>query len=178
MTWAAVLFVVSVLLVAYVYAGYPLLLRFLVWRRGRRPIGKADITPTVSLLISAYNEAAVIEKKVENALSLDYPRDRLEIVVISDGSTDGTDDIVRRFADRGVRLIRQEPRAGKTAGLNLVVPQLTGEIVVFSDANAIYDAAALRKLARNFADPHVGCVAGEARYLAGAGAASDIGERV
>ena len=178
MTWSAVLLIVSVGLVGYVYAGYPLLLKLIVWVRGRRPIQKHDITPSMTLVISAYNEARVIRQKLDNALAIDYPAGQLQVVVISDGSTDGTDEIVRSFADRGVRLMRQEPRGGKTAGLNAVVPQLTSDIVVFSDANAMYDPAALRQLARNFADPSVGCVTGEARYLAGAGVASDLGERV
>jgi cellulose synthase/poly-beta-1,6-N-acetylglucosamine synthase-like glycosyltransferase len=178
MTAALVLLLVSVGVVAYVYFGYPLLLKLVVATRGRRVVRQRPIEPSVSLLISAYNEAAVIGRKLENALRLDYPPDRLEIIVVSDGSTDGTDDIVRSFAARGVRLFRQEPRQGKTAGLNRAVPAATGEIIVFSDANAIYDAAAIRMLVRNFADPGVGCVTGEARYLASGRAASDLGERV
>src|SRR5687767_11447069 len=113
-----VTFVLSIALLVYVYAGYPLLLRAAVRVRGARPIRRADITPRVSLVISAYNEAAVIERKLENALSLAYPRDAIEIVVISDASADGTDAIVERYADRGVRLERQPERRGKTAGLN------------------------------------------------------------
>jgi cellulose synthase/poly-beta-1,6-N-acetylglucosamine synthase-like glycosyltransferase len=170
--------VVSLLVLAYVVVGYPLLLRVVVWLRGPRRVRQADITPTLSLVISAYNEADVIRAKLQNALSLDYPADSREIVVVSDCSDDGTDDIVREFAGQGVRLIRQSERKGKTAGLNLTLPQLTGEIVVFSDANALYDADALRKLARNFADDQVGYVTGEARYLLGAQAAADAGERV
>jgi hypothetical protein len=87
------------------------------------------------------------------------------------------DDIVRGYAAAGVKLVRLEARLGKTAGLNLTVPGLQGEIVVFSDANAIYERDALLKLARNFADPQVGCVTGEARYVAGSGSAADAGER-
>jgi cellulose synthase/poly-beta-1,6-N-acetylglucosamine synthase-like glycosyltransferase len=177
MFWTVVL-IVSVWFVGYIYFGYPILLKLLVSVRGKRTVARREIEPQISLLISAYNEAAVIARKLENALKLDYPADRLEIVVVSDGSTDGTDEIVRGFAARGVKLVRQEPRQGKTAGLNHAVPALTGEIIVFSDANAMYDVSALRMLARNFADPGVGCVTGEARYLAGAGAASDLGERV
>ena len=155
----------SVFVLVYVVAGYPLLLRLLVAVRGPRQVRQADITPTVSFVISAYNEADVIRAKLENALALDYPADRREIVVISDCSDDGTDDIVREFAGRGVRLIRQSERRGKTAGLNHALPLLTGDIVVFSDANAMYEPDALRKLVRNFADAEVGYVTGEARYL-------------
>ena len=168
----------SAAMLAYVYAGYPMCLRALVRLRGERPIRRAEITPRLSFVISAYNEADVIEKKLDNALSLAYPRDVLEIVVVSDASTDGTDEIVHRYAGRGVRLERQPERNGKTAGLNRTVPTLTGEIVVFSDANAMYERDALLKLARNFADPQVGCVTGEARYVIGEQTAADVGERV
>ena len=166
----------SCLVVGYVFVGYPLMLALIVRVRGERPIARRDITPHVSLIISAYNEAAVIRAKIENALSLDYPDDALDIVVISDASSDGTDDIVRAFAPR-VRLARQDARRGKTSGLNRVLPTLRGEIVVFSDANAMYQPDALRKLTRNFADPAVGYVTGEARYLADGGAVADVGER-
>ena len=173
----AFLFVASVGALAYVYAGYPLLLRLIVGLRGARPVRKQAVTPYVSVVISAFNEADVIREKLENALALDYPADRLEIVVVSDASDDGTDEIVATFAHRGVRLARQRDRRGKTAGLNRTVPALAGEIVVFSDANAMYERDALRNLVRNFADPAVGYVTGEARYVAGSRAAADVGER-
>ena len=174
MTWV---FIVSVALLAYVYLGYPVLLRLIVFVRGPRPVRKADITPTVSLVISAYNEAAVIRGKLQNALALDYPREQLQIVVVSDASSDSTDEIVREYRDRNVTLVRRDERQGKTAGLNHVVPTLRSDIVVFSDANAMYQPDALRKLARNFADSAVGCVTGEARYLSQGRAAADRGER-
>jgi cellulose synthase/poly-beta-1,6-N-acetylglucosamine synthase-like glycosyltransferase len=168
----------SCVMMAYVFVGYPLLLRVVVRVRGKRPIRSRDITPSVSLVISAYNEAPVIRAKLENALSLDYPAGALEIVVVSDASTDNTDKIVSQFAPRGVRLIRFGDRRGKTAGLNRALPMLRGELVVFSDANAMYEPDALRKLARNFGDPEVGCVTGEARYLPGRQAVADVGERI
>ena len=167
----------SLAVLAYIYGGYLLILRLVVAVRGPRVVRKADIHPSLSLVISAYNEAAVIRKKLDNTVQLLYPRDRLEIAVISDASDDGTDDIVREFADRGVTLFRQPVRKGKTGGLNAVVPQLRGDVVVFSDANAMYASDALLQLARNFADPVVGCVTGEARYLPGSGATADAGER-
>jgi cellulose synthase/poly-beta-1,6-N-acetylglucosamine synthase-like glycosyltransferase len=167
----------SLLLLGYVYAGYPALLRLVVALRGARRVARQPATPRLTLVISAYNEAAVIRQKLENAVALDYPREALEIVVISDASTDATDAIVSEFVDRGVVLHRQPERLGKTAGLNRVVPMLSGEIIVFSDANAMYNPDALRKITRNFADPRVGCVTGEARYLPGGGAAADLGER-
>ncbi|MGE0592996.1 MAG: glycosyltransferase family 2 protein [Vicinamibacterales bacterium] len=171
------LLLVSIGVLWYIVAGYPLALRLLVWLRGPRLVRRGDIRPRVSLVISAYNEAAVIRQKIENALALDYPSGLLDVVVVSDESDDGTDDIVREFADRGVVLARQVPRRGKTAGLNRTVPGLQGEIVVFSDANAMYEPDALLKLVRNFADPSVGFVTGEARYLDTGMAAADVGER-
>jgi cellulose synthase/poly-beta-1,6-N-acetylglucosamine synthase-like glycosyltransferase len=175
MLWA-VLLLGGLGLIGYVLVGYPLLLRALVRVRGARPIARRDITPRVSLVISAFNEAGVIAAKLENALALDYPPGLLEIAVISDASGDGTDDIVRGYAARGVRLFRQEARRGKTAGLNATLPLLSGEIVVFSDANALYQPDAIRMLVRNFADPVIGCVTGEARYDGDGHGAADEGE--
>jgi cellulose synthase/poly-beta-1,6-N-acetylglucosamine synthase-like glycosyltransferase len=169
---------ISVGALLYIYGGYLLALKLLVMFRGARRIGQAPITPPLTFIISAYNEAPVIRKKIENALTLDYPHDKREIVVISDASDDGTDEIVKEYASRGVRLFRQAERRGKTAGLNAVVPTVRGDIVVFSDANAIYREDALLMLARNFADPSVGCATGEARYLAGGDAVADAGERL
>jgi cellulose synthase/poly-beta-1,6-N-acetylglucosamine synthase-like glycosyltransferase len=169
--------VLSLSALAYTYIGYPVLLRLLVWLRGERTVRQAAITPAVSLVISAYNEAPVMRRKLDNALSLVYPQGDLEIVVISDASDDGTDDIVGQFAARGVTLARQATRRGKTAGLNRIVPGLRGNIIVFSDANALYEPEALRKIVRNFADPQVGCVTGEARYLPSDTTMADAGER-
>lgn len=161
----------------YIFVGYPVLLWLIVRVRGERRIERGTGLPSVTLIISAFNEADVIGAKLDNALALDYPRDRLEIVVVSDASTDATDAIVREYADRGVRLARQPERRGKTAGLNVVVPGASGDIVVFSDANALYRSNAIRMLVRNFADPAVGCVTGEARYRESSRTAADAGER-
>jgi len=151
--------------VAYVYVGYPLLISFLaLWRSRRIPLASTPL-PTVTLLISAYNEHRVIAEKLANSLALDYPLDILEIIVISDCSDDGTDDIVRTFLARGVRLITQPARLGKSAGLNAGVSLASGEILVFSDANAIYRSDALRHLVKHFSDPKVGYVVGNARYV-------------
>ena len=169
---------VSVAAIFYVYAGYIVLLRVLVRILGERVIYVAPITPSVTLLISAYNEAAVIRKKLENALDLDYPHDLLEIVVVSDASDDGTDEIVEEYAPRGVRLFRQAERRGKTEGLNAVMPTVRTDVVVFSDANAMYSRDALLMLVRNFADGDVGCVTGEAQYVPHGDAVADVGERL
>ena len=150
----------------YAFLGYPLLI-WLLARCAQRPVRKASITPEVTLLVPAYNEARVIARKIENSLAIDYPSDRLEIVMVTDGSDDGTVDIVARYAEQGVRLYHQPRRQGKTAAINRVMPLVRGEVVVFSDANAMIERGALRTLARSFADPSVGGVAGEKRVLGG-----------
>ncbi|HEY8507327.1 MAG TPA: glycosyltransferase family 2 protein [Steroidobacteraceae bacterium] len=158
-------------LVIYVYAGYPLLLLLLRALRGPRKIALGDIEPPVTLIISAFNEGAVIGEKLENSLALDYPRDRLQILVVSDASTDDTDAVVSSFASRGVELLRMQERGGKTAGLNAAMLRARGEIVVFSDANAMYGKDVIRKLVRNFSDPSVGAAVGESTYVDPQGAA-------
>lgn len=149
--------------VAYVYCGYPLLVLILAKVRPQ-PVHKKAMEPFVTVVITAYNEAKCIAATVENKLRLEYPRDKLEIIVASDGSVDGTDDIVRAYEASGVRLIRQEPRAGKTAAINRAVGQASGEILVFSDANSSYAPEALRCLIENFNDPSVGYVTGKMIY--------------
>jgi cellulose synthase/poly-beta-1,6-N-acetylglucosamine synthase-like glycosyltransferase len=151
-------------LLVYIYFGYPFLLTLLA-RFSKKPPAVPDLPPpSVTLLISAYNECQVISAKLANALALEYPADRLEIMVISDASDDGTDEIVQQYPHWGVRLVRQQPRMGKTAGLNLGVSQAKGQILVFSDANALYQPDALRRLVRHFSNPRVGYVVGNARY--------------
>jgi cellulose synthase/poly-beta-1,6-N-acetylglucosamine synthase-like glycosyltransferase len=167
------LFWICVALLAYVYAGYPLLVGFLA-RFFPQPVNCTGIfDQSVSLLISAYNEGPVIAAKLENALALDSVRAPLEVIVVSDCSDDSTDEIARGYADRGVRLLRQNQRLGKSAALNFAVPQAQGEILVFSDANALYQPGALQHLVRHFVDPQVGYVVGNARYFeSGAGTPS------
>lgn len=162
-------------LVAYVYIGYPALL-YVVSRWRWRPVRQGDATPAVTLLISAFNEAEVIKGKLENSLALDYPRDRLEILVVSDASTDETDRIVRSFRPQGVRLLRMPVRGGKTVGLNAACRIATGDILVFSDANILYQPDTIRRLVRNFADPSVGCATGDSRYLEEMDSAAHIQE--
>jgi cellulose synthase/poly-beta-1,6-N-acetylglucosamine synthase-like glycosyltransferase len=161
--------------VAYVYVGYPALL-WLVTRVSTRHVRAQAITPPVTLVISAFNEAPIIGKKIENTLDLDYPRDRLEILVVSDASTDETDEIVRSFASRGVRLLRLGERQGKTAGLNVALREARNEIVVFSDANILYTRTAIRYLVRGFADHEVGCVTGDSRYVSDSSSAAHVQE--
>ena len=154
------------------YIVYPLSMPLLARLLGRDH-RTDDIRPAATLIISAYNEAEVIRAKLDNALALDYPADRLQVMVISDASDDATDDIVREYADRGVTLKRLEPRGGKSRGLTRFVPEANGEILIFSDANSMYDPRALRRLARHFADPHIGYVVGHQRYVAEDSAVSE-----
>lgn len=157
--------------IVYVYAGYPLLLGLASLLGARRPVRPGDFEPVVTLIISAFNEADVIAEKLRNSLAIDYPREKLDIVVISDASDDGTDEIVWQFASQGVRLLRMSDRGGKTLGLNAGVKGARGDVVVFSDANAMYVPDAIRKMVRNFADQEVGAVVGESTYAHAEGGA-------
>jgi cellulose synthase/poly-beta-1,6-N-acetylglucosamine synthase-like glycosyltransferase len=152
-------------LIIYNYLGFPLLMAARGMLR-RRPVRKADITPRVSLVISVYNGANWIGKRLDNALALDYPQDKLEIIVGSDGSTDGTNEIVASYADRGVQFFAF-PRQGKIPTLNAIAARATGEIIVFSDTTGMFAPDALRLLVRSFADPSVGAVGGNQTYVAG-----------
>lgn len=119
----------------------------------------------VTIIIAAYNEEKIIADKIENSLQLDYPQERIEIIVASDGSTDGTDDIVRGFSDKGIILNRVEGRKGKTELQNQTVQLAKGEILVFSDANAFYETDAIRKIVQNFNDEKIGGVCGNLVYV-------------
>lgn len=162
----AFLFWISLALLFYIYIGYPILVQLFSIKE--KPVAKDDgYLPKVSILIAAYNEEKDIEHTIRNKIGLDYPRELMEILVVSDESTDRTDALVERLASEApfpIRLVRQTPRQGKTAGLNLIAPLASGEILVFSDANSLYEPDALRKLVRNFADPEVGYVTGKMIY--------------
>jgi cellulose synthase/poly-beta-1,6-N-acetylglucosamine synthase-like glycosyltransferase len=151
----------------YQYVGYPLALAGLAMIRGRRrPAGFASDAelPRVTLVISAYNEAEVLERKLKNALALDYPKDRFEIVVASDGSTDATNAIAHSFAGDGVVLHEYPVNRGKNLCLNDTMPRATGDVIVFTDANGMYRPDAVRTLVQAFADPRVGSACGELIY--------------
>ena len=149
----------------YTYVGYPALVYVLSRLRGRDVARREEFLPTVSVVIAAYNEERDLAAKLENTLALDYPKDRLEIIVASDCSDDRTDDIAREFAARGVRLHRQAERLGKTAAQNAAVGLARGEIILFSDATTLYRPDVLRAMLPNFADASVGCVAGRLVYV-------------
>ncbi|HEV7609493.1 MAG TPA: glycosyltransferase family 2 protein [Steroidobacteraceae bacterium] len=151
----------------YPYVLYPLLVSAL-GRLLRRTVAASDsFLPRVTVLTAAFNEARHIEATVLNKLRQDYPAELLDVIVVSDESTDDTDEIVARIAaaDARVRLMRQVPRSGKTSALNLAMPLVRGEIVIFADANSIYRPDTVRRLVRNFADPHVGYVTGKMLYV-------------
>jgi cellulose synthase/poly-beta-1,6-N-acetylglucosamine synthase-like glycosyltransferase len=149
---------------AYIYIGYPLAIG-LVARRRARPVRRAPILPTVSLVVAAHDEARRLARKLDDCLALDYPRERLEIVVASDGSTDGTVAVAGRYAGAGVRVLAFAPRRGKPSVLNRAIAACQGEIVVLSDVRQTWSRGALRALVENFADPSVGAVSGELSFV-------------
>jgi cellulose synthase/poly-beta-1,6-N-acetylglucosamine synthase-like glycosyltransferase len=154
----ATIFYLSALVVLYVYAGYPVILA--LWARlAPRFVRRSPITPAVSIVIAARNEAATLEARIGNLLSLDYPSELVQIVVASDGSTDATDAILARYADR-VDSVRV-PAGGKARALNAAVALARHEILVFADARQSFAPDALRALVAPFADPAIGCVSGE-----------------
>lgn len=171
-----IVLVICLFLLGYVYLGYPLLCAVLCAVRHRRIHAQA-CTPRVSILIAAHNEVGCIAATLRNKLQLDYPAELCEIIVVSDASTDGTDEAVARLAEteQRVRLLRQEPRAGKTAALDLGSTHAHGDVLVFSDANSLYSLDALRKLVEPFADPEVGYVTGRMFYLASDGSTTGEG---
>ncbi len=149
--------------IIYVYFGYPLLLKFRLlggpapWRRGQAK-------PLITVIVAAHNEECVIESKIRNLLSSDYPRERVEVLIGSDGSSDNTEDIVRKFAGHGVGLISFPQHQGKSAIQNGLVAEASGSILVFTDADCTLSEDALSCLVENFADEQVGLVSGIPRY--------------
>jgi cellulose synthase/poly-beta-1,6-N-acetylglucosamine synthase-like glycosyltransferase len=155
-------FWLSALTVIYVYAGYPALLA--VWARlwprpTRRPIGAAAVLPTVSIVMAARNEASRLAARIENLIALDYPVDRRQIIVVSDGSTDATMAVLAAFGS-AVEAVAA-PGRGKAASINVAVARATGEILVFADARQMFAPDAVRELVAPFADPSIGGVTGE-----------------
>jgi len=163
------LFWISFAVIFYTYAGYPLLMTFLAKFKKTKALPKLSIYPTVSILIAAYNEVDFIQKKIENLLTVDYPRERLEILIASDGSTDGTNDIIKQYSDKGIKCYFNGVRRGKPYVLNRLVEASKGEICLFTDARQLMEKSALLKLMRGFQDSTVGCVSGELLYRPGSG---------
>jgi len=169
----------SIFAIFYAYFGYPIALSIIALFKPKQPNKLNEPKqpnklnePMVSLLISAYNEEGIIKEKLRNALFLNYPANKLEIIVISDASEDKTDEYVEGFLGKGVRLLRQEIRQGKTTALNMAVSQACGEIIVFSDANSMYDRSAIKNLVKNFKNPVIGFVTGRTKYISRQGSSA------
>jgi len=157
LTIIEIVFWSSVFLVFYAYFGYPLILYLLSVFRPKE-IKKGDITPCVSFIIAAHNEEKLIAQKIENTLAQDYPKDKLEIIVASDCSSDRTDEIVSVYEPKGVKLVRAPERKGKENAQKCAVDVSSGEILVFSDVATILDVKGVRHIVKSFNDPIVGCV--------------------
>jgi len=155
---------VLILVVFYTYFGYPLLLSSIKKARGVETINKQKIFPSVSFVVPAHNEEQAIGDKIRNILSLDYPKSNLEVVVVSDASTDKTNKIVESFSTQGVMLLKMDEQSGKIAAYRKALPHLSGEIVVFSDATSYIEKDSLGHLVSNFSDSTVGCVGALLKY--------------
>lgn len=168
-SWMGWAFAVAVAGVVYPYAGYPLVLMLV--RRLRSKPQRAPLTdlPRVSMIVPVHNEASRIERKIANTRALDYPSDRLQIIFVSDGSTDGTVGLIRRNASTGWHLIELPQRGGKAAALNAGLARASGDIIIFTDASIALGREALRAIVAPFVDPQVGCVSGEDRIVDGGG---------
>src|ERR1700733_2739871 len=150
-------------LLVYVYVLYPVLVTALAARLGK-PVRRGDVLPSVTLVVTAFNEEKCIRTKLDNLVSLNYPSPLVDIIVASDGSTDATDRLAASHPGK-VRLLRVEGRRGKTACQNAAAVAASGEIVVFTDATTTVHPAALRRLVKNFGDPEVGCVGSRLVYV-------------
>ena len=159
-----VVFWICTALLIYIFIGYPLLIHVLFIFFGKKDNPAQKELPAVSLILSAYNEEDVILYKISNFQELDYPNGKLELIIVSDGSYDRTDELIRECGVEGVRLLVQERNMGKTSALNRAVGEAKGEILVFTDANSMFDRDALKALAVRFADCEVGLVSGHTEY--------------
>lgn len=160
----AVIFLFSLAMILYIYLGYAVCV-YIASRFIRRKFTDQKYRPLISIIISAYNEEKEIHETLKNKLELDYPAENLEIIVVSDGSDDNTESIVKEFEDKGVKLIRQSPRQGKTSAINRAVLAAVGEIIIFSDANSRWRYDAVTKLIRKFSDPEIGYITGKMVYI-------------
>ena len=168
------IFWASLLSIFYAYFGYPLLL-FLLSLFLKRIVHKREFVPNVSIIVAVHNEERIIRRKIENILALDYPRDRVEIIIVSDCSTDRTDELVKQYEGKGIRLYRSENRRGKHSAQQLGVEMAQNEIIAFTDAYPMLENRALSNMVRNFADPTIGCVTSEDRVIKRSGGKSEEG---
>ncbi|MDP2960951.1 MAG: glycosyltransferase family 2 protein, partial [candidate division Zixibacteria bacterium] len=171
------MFIILVFLLFYTFSGYFLLLKVVSFFKSN-PVIKGEDIPTATLLIPVYNGEKQIKDKLENCLSLSYPKNKLEIMVISDCSTDKTEEIVSSFKDKGVKLLRLEKRSGKTKALNSALREVQSELVFFTDTSTFLNKDSLMKIAKNFADTEVGCVSGEDRSISTLQEKGESGEGV
>lgn len=160
--YAQIIFWVSLFLLLHCYMLFPITLPFVseIFKRKKHEKEGVAFLPNVSILISAYNEEAVIERKIQNILSIDYPKEKLQVLIGDDGSTDKTAEIVSRYADQGITLVKAPKNAGKAAMLNRLNKHATGEILLFCDANTMFFPNVVRKLVSPFVDKKIGCVCG------------------
>jgi len=171
------IFFFSIVFILYAYFGYLLSLLILSFFKSC-PVAKGNITPTVSFIITAYNEEKRIVEKIENTLKQDYPREKLEIIVASDCSSDRTDEIVKSYQARGLRLVRAPERKGKENAQKLAVDATSGDILIFSDSATILMPDGISKIVRNFNDPTVGCVSSVDKFIDSEGSISGEGAYV
>ncbi len=169
------LFWISIAAILYTYAGYPTLV-WLLSRMRAREVHRGEVEPRVSIVIACHNEQDRIERRIRNLLECNYPRELMEIVVVSDGSTDSTAEVARRYASSQVNLLAYEDRKGKAIALNVGVEVAGGEIIIFADARQSFEPEAIKELVANFADPGVGAVSGE--LLIDGGGSASVGEGV
>jgi poly-beta-1,6-N-acetyl-D-glucosamine synthase len=156
--------------IGYTLVGYPLLMAARARLAPRPPQRDPDARPSLTILVPAHNEVDVIGRKLDSILALEYPADRLEILVVDDGSTDGTGTVLDRYRDAGVRVITHAPRRGKPAAINAGVAAALGDLVLLTDASAVFDTAAVLAAIAPFADPQVGVVSGQNLIRGGGGA--------
>lgn len=168
------LFWICVAFIAYTYFGYPVVLQVIASFRPR-PVRRGDYTPRVTIIIPCYNEEKRISEKLDNTLRLDYPREQMQILVASDASSDGSDDVVRSYAGQGVTLIRLEERQGKHFAQGRALESADGEIVVFTDASIKLADDGIRRIVSNFADPDIGCVSSVDKIIAEEGSTNTEG---
>jgi len=168
----------SLAFIAYTYFIYPIAVIIAASFKKRRDPGMPTDPelPNVSLIIAAYNEEKVLEEKIRNSLLIDYPKEKLQVVIVSDGSNDRTREIAERYAPHGVLSLHQSERKGKTAALNRAVSRATGEILTFSDANTFYNPLSLKMMVRHFRDPEIGGVCGLKSILPAEGRKSSLGD--
>lgn len=165
----------SMITLIYSFLGYPVILKCAALCRKSRPYGKKGFTPSVSIVLSVYNEEYIISEKIKNILSLDYPKELLETVIISDACTDRTDEIIKSFKCDKIKFLVQEKRGGKTTAINRGVSVANGDIILFTDANSMFDRDAIKELVKHFAVSNIGLVSGRSIYLDSNNSEEEVG---